>query len=81
MRAVSVIFWRNAKFGDSLLNALRQAGELMPSVNADPEYSRSLRRREKSMSPNANFEPGRFNSPQSVGDVVDFRWRLFSDEF
>jgi hypothetical protein len=52
-----VIFDGNAKFSDSLINTLRKAGELRPGVNANPEYSRSLSRREKSMSANANFEP------------------------
>ena len=48
------------------VDALGQLGELRSGVDPDPEYSRSLGRREESVSANANFERAALYPPQTL---------------
>src|SRR5712692_1509433 len=80
MRTVRPIFARNAEFGDAHIDTLSQVAQLRSGVNSDPENTRSLCRGEESISASANFEPARFNPPQTFRDGLDLLWRLFSDE-
>src|SRR5229473_6612632 len=80
MRTVRPIFARNAEFGDGHIDTLSQVAQLRSGVNSDPENTRSLCSGEESVSASANFEPARFNPPQTFGDGLDLLLRLLSDE-
>src|ERR1019366_59119 len=71
---------RNAKFGRGHVDAPSQFGELRSGGNPDPESSRSLRGREKSIAAGANFELPPLTPPQTFGNGLHPLRRLFSDE-
>src|SRR5271169_649013 len=74
------VFARNAEFGSSHIDVLGQFRQLRSGLDADPEYARSLRGGEESVSAHANFKGAALDPPQTFGDGLDLLWRLFSDE-
>src|SRR6266853_6583655 len=80
MWAERPVFARNAEFGCRHVDALGQFRQLRSTVNSDPEYARSLRSWEESVSASVNFERAAFDTPQAFGDGLNPIRRLFSDE-
>ncbi len=80
MWTVRPVLPRNSEFGCSHVDALSQFGELRSGVNPDPEYARSLCRREESIAANANFELAALDPPQTFGNGLHPLRCLFSDE-
>src|SRR5208283_909823 len=80
MRAIRPVFAGNPQFRDGQVDGLSQFRKLRTCLNPDPEYARSLRCREESVSASANAERGAFNPPQTFCDRVNLIRSLFSDE-
>jgi hypothetical protein len=80
MWTIPPIFSSNAEFGNSRVDALSQGCQLRAGLNPDPEYARSLRRWEESISPEANLKRAGVDSPQALGDRIDIFGFLLSNE-
>src|SRR5208337_3551908 len=80
MRTKRPVLARNAEFGGCCVDASGQFGQLRSGVDPDPEYARSLRGGEESVSAGANFERAAPHPPQTLCDGLDPLGRLFSDE-
>ena len=82
MRTIRPVLARNAEIGDGRIDAFGQRGQFGAGMNSDPEYARSLRRREESVSANANFERSLLSTPtQTFSNRLDLLRFLLSDEF
>ena len=80
MRTVRAPFGCNAEFCEGRIDAVCQFRELRCCVNPDPEYSRRLGGREKSISRSTNFERGAIDPLQAFRDGGNLFRSLFSDE-
>src|SRR4029077_10781450 len=80
MGVVRPVFTGNSELGCRDVDALGQFRQLRSSVNTDPEYARSLRRRKEPISGSPNFDGAAVNPQQALGDGFHLLRRLFSNE-